>query len=34
MMELILQKYKGIKYIHKKSSIVDARMGSKYTSAF
>ena len=34
MTELILQKYKAVKYIHKKSSIQDARMGSKYTSAF
>ena len=34
MMELILQKYKAIKYIHKKSFIVDRGMGSKYTSAY
>ena len=34
MMELILPKYKAVKHIHKKSSIVDARIGSKYTSAF
>ena len=29
-----MQNYQAVKYIHKKSAIVDARMGSKYTSAF
>ena len=34
MMELSLQKEYAVKYIHKKSPIADARLGSKYASAF
>ena len=34
LMELLLRKYKAVKYKKQKSSIVDAHMGSKYTCAF